>query len=75
MKPIHPDNPSMGKAGCLQLALGQRDLARELDVSDATVNRWENGQSKASKLAHVQVDAFCRGQSRQEKLKTTGVII
>jgi DNA-binding transcriptional regulator YiaG len=42
-----------------QLAISQEDLAREIGVSFATVNRWENGQSKPSKLAKAQLDAFC----------------
>ena len=29
----------------------QEDLARELGVSFATVNRWENGKTKPSKMA------------------------
>jgi len=41
-----------------QLAISQEDLARHLGVSYATVNRWENGQSKPSKLAKAQLDAF-----------------
>ena len=42
-----------------QLALSREDLARELGVSYATVNRWENGLSKPSKLARAQLDAYC----------------
>jgi len=30
-----------------------------LGVSYATVNRWENGQAKPSKLARAQLDVFC----------------
>ena len=29
----------------------QEDLARELGVSFSTVNRWENGKAKPSRLA------------------------
>ncbi len=50
----------------LQLALSQEDLARELGVSYATVNRWENGQAKPSKLAQAQLDAYC------ERMMDTG---
>ena len=42
-----------------QLGMSQEDLARQLGVSYATVNRWENCQSKPSKLAKAQLDAFC----------------
>ena len=51
-----------------QLAMSQEDLARQLGVSYATVNRWENGQSKPSKLAKAQLDAFCTKMADQGKL-------
>jgi putative transcriptional regulator len=68
MKPIIPDYPSMVKEVRRQLAISQEDLARELGVSYATVNRWENGQAKPSKLARVQLDGFC------EKMKSAGIL-
>jgi len=37
--------------------------------SFATVNRWENGQSKPSKLAKAQLDAFCNKMVEKGKLK------
>lgn len=37
-----------------QLSLSQEDLARALGISFATVNRWENGLVKPSKLAKAQ---------------------
>jgi DNA-binding transcriptional regulator YiaG len=52
-----------------QLGLSQEDLARELGVSFATVNRWENGQVKPSKLARAQFDAFCGRMIGEGKLK------
>jgi DNA-binding transcriptional regulator YiaG len=51
-----------------QLTLSQEDLARQLGVSYATVNRWENGQSKPSKLAKAQFVAFCKKMISQGKL-------
>jgi DNA-binding transcriptional regulator YiaG len=68
MKPIHPDYPSLVKEIRRQLALSQEDLARELGVSYATVNRWENAQSKPSKLARAQLDAFC------ERMQAAGML-
>ena len=59
MKPIHPNYPSLVKEVRRQLSISQEDLARELGVSYATVNRWENSQAKPSKLARAQLDAFC----------------
>jgi len=42
-----------------QLDLSQEDLAREIGVSYATVNRWENGRFLPSRLAMVQLEAYC----------------
>lgn len=42
-----------------QLDLSQEDLAREIGVSFATVNRWENGRSLPSRLARAQLEAYC----------------
>lgn len=51
-----------------QLSLSQEDLARQLNVSYATVNRWENGLSKPSKLAKAQLETFCKKMTSQGKL-------
>ena len=56
-----------------QLSLSQEDLARALGISFATVNRWENGLVKPSKLAKAQLDNFCAKMTRQGKLKLTGL--
>lgn len=68
MKFIQPDYMSLVKNVRRQLSISQEDLARELGVSYATVNRWENGQSRPSKLARVQLDAFC------ERMKAAGML-
>jgi len=69
MKPIHPDYPALVKEVRRQLAISQEDLARELGVSYATVNRWENGQAKPSKLARAQLNAFCERMTEQGMLE------
>jgi len=51
-----------------QLELSQEDLARELGVSYSTVNRWENGRYRPSKMARAQFDAFCKKMVKQGKL-------
>ena len=51
-----------------QLGISQEDLARELGVSFATVNRWENGKTKPMKLARAQFDSFCAKMKRRGKL-------
>ncbi len=43
----------------LALKLSQEDLARELGVSYATINRWENGKSTPSRLALSAIKEFC----------------
>lgn len=42
------------------LSMSQEDLARELGVSFATVNRWENKKAKPSKMAMKSIDDFCK---------------
>lgn len=66
MKPIHPNYPSLVKEVRRQLSISQEDLARELGVSYATVNRWENGQAKPSKLARAQLESFVVGCLKTE---------
>ncbi len=64
--------PELVKEVRKQLEISQEDLARELGVSFATVNRWENGKSRPSKLARAQFDNFCAKMIRQGKLEITG---
>ncbi|MBU4175723.1 MAG: helix-turn-helix domain-containing protein [Actinobacteria bacterium] len=63
------DYPALVKDIRRQLGLSQEDLARELGVSFATVNRWENGQTRPSKLAKVQLEGFCARMARRGSLK------
>lgn len=42
-----------------QLNLSQEDLARAIGVSFATINRWESGNYKPSKLAKKAFEQFC----------------
>ena len=53
----------------VQLALSQEDLAREIGVSYATVNRWENGRFMPSKMALRQIEAYC------ERMMETGRLL
>ena len=64
--------PELVKEVRRQLEISQEGLARELGISFATVNRWENGKSKPSKLARAQFDSFCARMTRQGKLEITG---
>ena len=42
-----------------ELKLSQEDLARELGVSFATINRWENGSYNPSRLAKKAFEEYC----------------
>ncbi len=46
-----------------ELKLSQEDLARELGVSFATINRWENGSYNPSRLAKKAFEDFCSNQN------------
>ena len=39
--------------------ISQEDLARALNVSFATVNRWKNGKYKPIKMAQAAFNDFC----------------
>lgn len=54
----HYDVAILIKEVRVQLALSQEDLAREIGVSYATVNRWENGRFMPSKMALRQTEAY-----------------
>ena len=62
------DLPALFKEVRRQLSLSQEGLARELGVSFATVNRWENAQVKPSKLAMAQFENFCLKMMKQGRL-------
>ena len=52
-----------------QLQMSQEDLAREIGVSFNTVNRWEKGKVKPSKLAKNQLSYFLRRMTTEGRLK------
>ena len=68
MSPPSNDFPEFIKKVRKQFGISQEDLARELGVSYATVNRWENGQCRPSKLAKTQFEAFCARMSEHGNL-------
>ena len=57
-----------------QLGISQEELAHELGVSFATINRWENGKTTPFKLARAQFDAFCKKMVAAKKLRLPGKI-
>ena len=46
-----------------QLSISQEQLARELNVSFSTVNRWENGRSRPSPMAKELFFSFCKREN------------
>ena len=42
-----------------KLSMSQEDLARELNVSFSTINRWENEKTKPIKMAKAVFSDFC----------------
>lgn len=42
-----------------KMNISQEDLARALNVSFATINRWENGKTHPNKLAKQVFISFC----------------
>jgi putative transcriptional regulator len=47
------------KAIRAQLNITQEQLARELNISFSTINRWENGHTSPNKLAKMRLLDFC----------------
>ena len=45
-----------------RLKISQESLARALNVSYATINRWENAKSTPNKMAQDVFYAFCERQ-------------
>jgi DNA-binding transcriptional regulator YiaG len=43
-----------------KLHFSQEDLARALNVSYATINRWENGKTTPNKMALGVFSDFCK---------------
>jgi DNA-binding transcriptional regulator YiaG len=42
-----------------ELGISQESLARDLNVSYATLNRWENKKAKPSRLAMDRLREYC----------------
>jgi DNA-binding transcriptional regulator YiaG len=43
-----------------KLNISQEQLARDLNVSYTTLNRWENNRTNASRLAKVAMMEYCK---------------
>ncbi|MCR6546614.1 helix-turn-helix domain-containing protein [Dehalobacterium formicoaceticum] len=53
------DFPAKVKMIRTKLNMSQEDLARALNVSFATINRWENGKTHPNKLTMQVFISFC----------------
>jgi DNA-binding transcriptional regulator YiaG len=51
-----------------ELNISQETLAHELSVSFTTLNRWENGRSKPSRLAMIQIKDYCKHKGVSDEL-------
>ncbi|GHV86261.1 transcriptional regulator [Spirochaetia bacterium] len=54
------DFSTMVKQARNEAKLSQEALASVLNVSFATINRWENKKTMPTKLARVAFDNFCK---------------
>ncbi len=58
------------------MVLSQKEFAKKLNVSFATVNRWENGHHKPTYKARRQILSLCRKYGidsiEQEESKENG---
>lgn len=43
-----------------ELRISQKELADELNVSCATVNRWENGRTVPNKMTMFVIREYCK---------------
>lgn len=51
-----------------QLKLTQEELAHQLGVTFATVNRWENQRNTPSSLALKQIEQFLKNQGKSAEI-------
>ena len=53
-----------------ELGVSQEMLARDLNVSFATLNRWENGRTTPSRLAMVKIKEYAAQNIVLEEIQT-----
>jgi len=54
------DFPTTVKMVRKKMDMSQEDLARALNLSFATINRWENGKTHPNKLTMQVFTSFCK---------------
>ncbi len=45
-----------------RLGMSQEDMARALNVSFTSINRWENGRAKPIKVMRLAFEAYCKSR-------------
>lgn len=53
-----------------ELSISQETLARDLNVSYGTLNRWENNKVKPSRLAMDKIKAYCDENDITSEIRT-----
>ena len=51
-----------------ELDISQETLARALNVSYATLNRWENNKANPSRLAMIQLREYCADKKLPDEI-------
>ncbi|KKC47753.1 XRE family transcriptional regulator [Paenibacillus sp. D9] len=51
-----------------ELNISQEQLARDLNISFTTINRWENGRSVPSRLARMRLSEYCTTKGIPEEI-------
>jgi len=46
-----------------ELRISQKELAEQLNISVATVNRWENGRTEPNKMTLFVIRDFCKSRN------------
>lgn len=46
-----------------ELRISQKELAEQLNISVATVNRWENGRTEPNKMTRFVIRDFCKSKN------------
>lgn len=47
----------------LYCSASQKELAEQLNISVATVNRWENGRTEPNKMTLFVIRDFCKSKN------------
>ena len=53
-----------------ELSISQETLARDLNVSYGTLNRWENNKVKPSRLAMDKIKSYCDENDITSEIRT-----